>query len=752
MNDATYPGLISRWLYRMMLNTRYLGGKQVCQSFGTAQETNTIQRIYVINLDRQRDRWLRMVQELNNLVEVSKTPLTAIARRFSAVDARYYKDVPDNKELLVYYSLADQLFVEPNPLLERFENIKSHQIEMTRPEIAIALSHIAVWKLIAVSDRPYTLVLEDDVYFRHGFARMLDRAWVELLQSHKLFPAFDMLYLSYKEARTEAPKIYISENVFKPVRGLWQLSGYVLSAQGAKKLIDMLPVRGPVDLWINHQFKELDVFATQRSIIEQRFDSRSGNAYSILPVLSKFGAVINEKPLVHRVRTLPKPIFAFGKQGSGLTSLAIALSMLGYRCCSDIDELPMTERANLFGKKKERIFDAYVNVGSLTLQDYIRLAKIYRQVHFIITEEDKEAALSEQNTAGSKKTLNNKLSSIDENDLGSIPKQVDEFRKTVRNILVLPAQHADKWELLCKFLECDYPSDQFPECKDKHQQKLAVREDEIRHTFSFTSNPWKSDTSPWVASFKDWHGILIANVTTPSRKRSDESKLLVHLKDLDFTHWVLRDDTFPSNLSIFCPRNCFIGTDGIARLMLREEHTPVRDYTSAAICSKQFYHYGRFIAEIRPAKVSGLITGVFLHRNSPRQEIDIEFLGKDTTKMLINVYYNPGIEGARMEYGYRGTPTLIDLGFDASKDYHRYEIEWYDNIIRWYVDEQLAFERVSWNPTPIPHLPMQFNINLWYSRSEGLAGKLHTSELPAQTELRIIEVDANSATLTNSDR
>jgi beta-glucanase (GH16 family) len=62
-----------------------------------------------------------------------------------------------------------------------------------------------------------------------------------------------------------------------------------------------------------------------------------------------------------------------------------------------------------------------------------------------------------------------------------------------------------------------------------------------------------------------------------------------------------------------------------------------------------------------------VITGFFLHRNSPRQEIDIEFLGNDTTKLLVNVYYNPGYEGARMEYGFRSTPTLIDLGFDAAR-------------------------------------------------------------------------------------
>ena len=51
---------------------------------------------------------------------------------------------------------------------------------MSRQEIAVAMSHIEVWKLIASGDRDYSLVLEDDVYFRSGFERLADRAWAEL--------------------------------------------------------------------------------------------------------------------------------------------------------------------------------------------------------------------------------------------------------------------------------------------------------------------------------------------------------------------------------------------------------------------------------------------------------------------------------------------------------------------------------------------------------------------------------------------
>jgi beta-glucanase (GH16 family) len=108
--------------------------------------------------------------------------------------------------------------------------------------------------------------------------------------------------------------------------------------------------------------------------------------------------------------------------------------------------------------------------------------------------------------------------------------------------------------------------------------------------------------------------------------------------------------------------------------------------------------------------------------------------------MLVNVFYNPGIEGTKLEYGYRGTPTVIDLGFDAAEKFHYYEIEWHAYVIRWRVDGRIVHERVLWNPTPIPNLTMEFNVNLWHSRSKELAGNLDTSKIPAHTEIKSIRI------------
>ena len=171
-----------------------------------------------------------MSRELGSLHDRSGKPLTAIARRFSAVDARYYKGLPNSEVIQPYYSLADQLFVQPDPLLDGSMSAQARRIQMTPQEVAVALSHVEVWKLISQSDRLYTLVLRGRRLFPSSFRpyhrRRLGRNSCSDLGQ---VSTVDMVYLSYKEADENIPKRPFSNLLFRPVTGLWQLSGYVLS-------------------------------------------------------------------------------------------------------------------------------------------------------------------------------------------------------------------------------------------------------------------------------------------------------------------------------------------------------------------------------------------------------------------------------------------------------------------------------------------------------------------------------------------
>jgi beta-glucanase (GH16 family) len=193
-------------------------------------------------------------------------------------------------------------------------------------------------------------------------------------------------------------------------------------------------------------------------------------------------------------------------------------------------------------------------------------------------------------------------------------------------------------------------------------------------------------------------------------------------------------------MALFRPENVDFDGIGGAVLCVRQDDVGVRKYSAGALTSHDNYLFGRFESVFQASNVSGVVTGFFLHRNSPHQEIDIEILGNKPDRLLVNVFYNPGDEGAQFDYGYRGAPSYIDLGFDASKDLHRYAIEWTPWEIRWLVDDILVHKRVLWDPTPIPHLPMKLHFNVWPPRSSQLAGRLKVRRFPATATVKSIRM------------
>jgi GR25 family glycosyltransferase involved in LPS biosynthesis len=657
-----------------------------------------VSRIYVINLDRRPDRWKRVRRELDRFRDRDGERLSSLARRFSAVDARYLESW-DPAVLNQQFTLADQLAVHPNALLQVGDEARSHQITMTDQEVAVALSHIEVWRLVAEGDAPNTLVLEDDVYFAYGFAHRIQTTWASLTRPETGECDFDLLYLAFNDVRScsrvdHAPG---ARRLHQP--GIWEAAGYVLTRDGARKLLERLPANGPIDLWLNMQFTQLRAFTSEVPIIRQRIDEPSTNSYSVLPVLSQVGVITADKTLVPSTKHLSGPVVALGDPGTGLTALATALSMLGYTCLSDIDRLPPHEEHLLLTGKPNRQFNAYVNIGSIPADALSQIAKSHPGSRFIETSTQRvPAALADR-------------------------------------ALTLTPAIADKWEPLTRFLGIDYPSFRYPARHDLGIRTVGreTSMDRPRHLTDL-----KHDSTPWILkSSRYWNGIALE--PDPPRPASSVRVDWRSGQNLKAREWVLRDDTFPSNMALFRPANISQLDDQVL-LTIRKEPVSVRELTSGAIATRDSYRYGRFEAEVRPARTAGLVTGVFLHRNGPRQEIDIEFLGKDTTKMLINVFYNPGLEGTKLEYGYRGTPTLIDLGFDAAENFHTYEIDWQPHKIRWLVDGNLLYERTTWDPTPIPDQPLQFNVNLWHSRSREFAGRLDPSQLPISTGIRSIKI------------
>ena len=149
-------------------------------------------------------------------------------------------------------------------------------------------------------------------------------------------------------------------------------------------------------------------------------------------------------------------------------------------------------------------------------------------------------------------------------------------------------------------------------------------------------------------------------------------------------------------------------------------------YAGAEFRSGARFSYGYYSVCMKAAKCSGVISSFFTYTGWPWDEIDIEFLGDDTTRVQFN-YYTNGV--GHHEYFY-------ELGFDASEDFHEYGFDWQPDSITWYVDGKAVYRADVNIPSHEGHIMM----NLWNiaDTHADWAGKVDESKLPVSAQYKWI--------------
>ena len=133
--------------------------------------------------------------------------------------------------------------------------------------------------------------------------------------------------------------------------------------------------------------------------------------------------------------------------------------------------------------------------------------------------------------------------------------------------------------------------------------------------------------------------------------------------------------------------------------------------TGGEVYTFRKFGFGLYKVRMKPIKNSGVVSSFFNYAQDEENgtEIDIEFLGYDTTKVQFN-YYTNGV--GKHEY-------LYDLGFDASEEFHEYAFRWTKDSIKWYVDDQLAYEA----NTDIPQMEAYIFMDAWPGNSPEWLGE-----------------------------
>ena len=195
---------------------------------------------YVINLKQRTDRW-KTFSEQRAIKKIMKTyPF----ERFDAI-AGSTIDIPNDNRI----SMRTRRNIKES-------SRRDHEDLNTAGGIGCYLSHVEVWKKIAMNQEEYGIVFEDDTKLPDDFLTVLKSSMKDLNLLPEMPDVWTFSYgwdFFYKTKGKELP-----QNITENHRGPWiyntcpgGLNGYLLTREGAKKLLEnAFPIDMHVDLYI----------------------------------------------------------------------------------------------------------------------------------------------------------------------------------------------------------------------------------------------------------------------------------------------------------------------------------------------------------------------------------------------------------------------------------------------------------------------------------------------------------------------
>ncbi len=236
-----------------------------------------------------------------------------------------------------------------------------------------------------------------------------------------------------------------------------------------------------------------------------------------------------------------------------------------------------------------------------------------------------------------------------------------------------------------------------------------------------------------------WAATLVAGfgLSAAAQQRLqfvENTPILERFERHDNHVWWRTDDRAggkPTNDTGFRKENIHIAGGRMALRLTDADHRG-RGNTGASYKSRGLYHYGRYDAVMKPARGAGVISAFYTYTGpvygDPHDEIDFEFLGRNTKEVQLNYFVN-------------GAPQLglgVPLGFDAADDFHLYTIIWAPGRIVWKVDNREIY-RIEGPLAATPQHPGKIIADIWAAKDlNKWAGRLDDQALPATAIVRCI--------------
>ncbi|MEO0566697.1 MAG: family 16 glycosylhydrolase [Pseudomonadota bacterium] len=199
--------------------------------------------------------------------------------------------------------------------------------------------------------------------------------------------------------------------------------------------------------------------------------------------------------------------------------------------------------------------------------------------------------------------------------------------------------------------------------------------------------------------------LLTTSVWGDPLSHSSASSIFEDFKSSDLAEWSLAEYNFthPHFDTDWRKQNVSV-SGGQLKLSLQPHSLGENSFAGSALRYVEKTHYGRYSVQMRPASGQGLVSGFFVYSgpayDTRHDEIDIEFLGRDTNLLHVATF----VDGALNNQ-------FIDLGFNAADHVREYGFDWYPDRVIWWVDGCEVFRMEE--KDEVPETPGYVFANIW---------------------------------------
>lgn len=211
---------------------------------------------------------------------------------------------------------------------------------------------------------------------------------------------------------------------------------------------------------------------------------------------------------------------------------------------------------------------------------------------------------------------------------------------------------------------------------------------------------------------------------------------------LDTKRWLIQLYTFDANGCNMRAGNVKV-VDSVLRITVTKAiDTSDRKWDGGDMGDQQYRTYGLFRTRMKPSTLKGSVSAFYImnkwvRANWEHKEIDIEFVGKNPTRIQLTTHdFQDG--GTT----WKSDSKTVELGFDYGEAFHEYAILWRPDTVFWFADGRLLHRTGRY----VPHEPLETRMNFYLGNplQDGVVqwlGPVDTAGIPDTTEYDWVRFD-----------